>query len=59
MGHIDARSLELLNKTVANGVRVSREVSTCDVCTVRKSIQKPHLKHVNLGIIMPFQLSLH
>lgn len=56
MGHINGRSLELLNKTDANGVRFSGGVSPCDVCAIGKSIQQPHPKKANLGITMPFQL---
>ena len=55
MGHINARSLELLNKTDANRVSFSGGVSPCDVCAIGKSIQQPHPKKANLGI-MPFQL---
>ena len=56
MGYTNARSLELLNKTDANGVSSSGGVSPCDVCAIGKSIQQPHPKKSSLGITMPFQL---
>ena len=56
MAHINARILELLNKTDANGVNFSGGVSPCDVCAIGKSIQQPHPKKSNLGITMSFQL---
>ena len=54
MAHINARILELLNKTDANGVNFSGGVSPCDVCAIGKSIQQPHPKKSNLGITMCF-----
>ena len=56
MGHINARSLEPLNKTDANGLSFSGGISPCDVCAIGKSIQQRHPKKSNLGITMPFKL---
>ena len=56
MGRINARSLELLNKTDADGVSFTGGVSPGDVCAIEKSIQQPHPKKSSLGITMPFQL---
>ena len=54
LGHINERSMELLYKTEANGVRFSGGVSPCDICAIGKSIQQPHPRKANLGINMPF-----
>ena len=56
MDHINARSLELLSKTDANGVSFSGGVSPFDVCAIGKSFQQPHRTKSNIGITMPFQL---
>ena len=55
MGHVNTRSLELLNRTDANGVSFNGKVSRCDVCAIGKTIQQLHPKKSNLKITMPFQ----
>lgn len=55
MRHINARNLELLDKTDINVVRFSKGVSPCDVGTIATSIQQSHLNKSNLGITMPLQ----
>ena len=48
MGHINAKGLDLLNKTDGNGMRFLRGVSDCDVCAIGKRTQRAHPKKANL-----------
>ena len=42
MGHINAKSLELLNKADGNGMCFVREVSDCDVCAIGNTPVAPN-----------------
>ena len=56
MGHINAKSPDLLNKTDGNGMRFVGGVSDCEVCAIWKNTQLAHPKKVNLNVSKPFGL---
>ena len=44
VGHVNAKSLDLLNKADGNGMRFVEKVLDCDVCTIGESTQRAHPK---------------
>ena len=58
LGHLNKRSLELMNENNGNGVAFDGSVADCDVCAaVGKSHQLAHPKKANHAAVnAPFQL---
>ena len=56
LGHMNPGNMELLRKTEGNGVEYTDTVSDCDICAVRKSIQKAHPKKTNHKTEGPMEL---
>ena len=57
LGHLDTRSLGLMNRNNGNGVAFDGSIADCDVCAVGKSHQLAHPKKVNHAANnAPFQL---
>ena len=56
MRQINAKRLDLLNKTDGIGMRFVREVSDCDGCKIGKSTQRAHPTKTNLNVSNPFGL---
>ena len=56
MGHINAKRLDLLNKTDGNRMRFVGEKLDCDVCTIGKSTQRAHPKKAGLNVSNLFGL---
>ena len=57
LGHLNRRSLELINRKSCNGVEFDVSFADCDVCAVGKSHQLAHPKKANHAAInAPFQL---
>ena len=59
LGHLNKRSLELMQRSDGNGVAFDGLIDHCDVCAVKKSHQLAHPKKAKHADIMaPFQLDL-
>ena len=56
VGHINGRHLDVLRRVSGNGVELTGELQSCDVCALGKSSQKPHPKHARNDVTQPFQL---
>ena len=57
LGHLNKRSLELINRKSGNGVAFDGSIADCDVCAVGKNHQLAHPKQVSHAAInAPFQL---
>ena len=57
LGHLNERSLELMQRRDGNGVAFDGSIGHCDVCAVGKSHQLAHsnkVKHADIAV--PFQL---
>ena len=56
LGHLHAKSLDILRKRDGTGITIEGAVSDCDVCVVGKAQQLAHLKPANHTVSRPFQL---
>ena len=56
LGHLNTRSLELMNRKNGIGVSFDGSIADCDVCSVGKSHQRAHLKKAKHATFnAPFQ----
>ena len=57
LGHLNRRSLELMQRHDGNGITFHGTIADCDVCAVGKGQQLAHPKKAqHIGITRPFQL---
>ena len=56
MGHISARSFEILNKAQGNGLSCCGDGLACDVCAIGKSAQQARPKSAMCHVKFPLQL---
>lgn len=57
IGHIDAKNLDLMNKTGDNGMCFVGGVSDCNTCTIRMCTQRAHPEEDNLTVTDPSGLA--
>eukprot|EP00903_Cladosiphon_okamuranus_P015299 g14134.t1 len=56
MGHINAKSLDVLRQQTDNGIDYRGDLQDCGACPLGKSSQQPHPKHAAYGVSSAFQL---
>ena len=56
MGHINHKSLDVLNKKPASGVDYTGDLKNCSTCPLGKSAQQPHPRQATYNVLRSFQL---